>query len=164
VANPPALPSPAARGVDPGPSPVAGAVSLPGSAPGVSSGPVPWDPGTLKPLFEQIIDGAEQSRISGRKDRAAAVGLPDNVVKAATAGAEFPGSAKTALAVSGSNATAKILNSLGVSGKYSDAAIAATAIAAIIIQCKRSDEKFEELIAEYKNSTAAKPAEPAKKP
>ena len=113
---------------------------------------MPWDPGTLRPLLEQIINSAEEARIQTRRTRAVTVGLSDRHVKEVAADAAFPGPAKTALALSGANGTAKILNSLGVSGKYSDAAIAATALAAILIQSKRSDEEeFEELIAEVQN-------------
>jgi hypothetical protein len=49
------------------------------------------------------------------------------------------------------------MNSLGVSGKYSDVAIAATALGAILIQNRRSDEKFEEIIAEFKKGQGPKP-------
>jgi hypothetical protein len=50
------------------------------------------------------------------------------------------------------------MNSLGVSGKYSDAAIALTALTAIVVSNKRSDAKFEEMIAEFKKAQAPKPA------
>lgn len=62
--------------------------------------------------------------------------------------------------MSGANATAKILNGLGVSGKYSDAAIATTALIAILISNRRSDARFEELITEFKKQSQPQPAKP----
>lgn len=50
------------------------------------------------------------------------------------------------------------MNSLGVSGKYSDVAIALTALTAIVVSNKRSDAKLDEMIAEFKKAQAPKPA------
>jgi len=140
--------------------PVNGAAVAPGVPGPVQSDVVPWDPATLRPLLEELIEGAEQSRIQKRKTRAVAVGLPDRTAKELAGDAAYPGAAKRALALSGANGTAKILNGLGVSGKYSDAAIASTALIAILISNRRSDARFEELIAEFKKQKQPTPAKP----
>ncbi|HXC34256.1 MAG TPA: hypothetical protein VNV43_00160 [Candidatus Acidoferrales bacterium] len=93
-------------------------------------------------------------------ERAKAVGLPDRTVKELASGATYPAAAKRALALSGSNGTAKLMNSLGVSGKYSDVAIAVTALTAIAVSNKRSDAKFEEMIAEFKKAQGPKTNKP----
>jgi hypothetical protein len=150
LADPQPLPSAPANGVHTVSPALNGAAALPGTAPIVQE--IPWDPAALRPLLEELIDGAEQGRAEKRRARAAAVGLPDRVVKEVTAGAVYPAAAKRALALSGSNGTAKLMNSLGVSGKYSDVAIAATALTAIMVSNRRSDAKFEELITEFKKA------------
>jgi len=156
VVKPPPLPSAPANGNGPVAPAINGAGALPGAAPGVQSDAVPWDPAALRPLLEELIDGSEQSRVQKRQERAKAVGLPDRIVKELASGATYPAAAKRALALSGSNGTAKLMNSLGISGKYSDVAIAATALTAIIVSNKRSDAKFEELIAEFKKAQGPK--------
>ncbi|MGH8022226.1 MAG: hypothetical protein ACRED1_01490 [Limisphaerales bacterium] len=109
-------------------------------------------------MLEELIEGAEQARIAKRRGRAVAVGLPDRIVKEVAGDANYPGAAKRALALSGSNSAAKLLNELGVSGKYSDAAIAGTALAAILLANRRSDAHFEQLIAEFKKAQGPKAA------
>ena len=159
LAEPPPLPSAAETGNGSLPPPVNGlAPGAPGAVP-VQSDVVPWDPGTIRPLLEELINGSEQSRVQKRKTRAVAVGLPDRIVKEVAGDANYPDAAKRALALSGANGTAKILNGLGVSGKYSDAAIASTALIAILISNRRSDARFEEMIAEFKKSQVPKPAQ-----
>ena len=156
--NPPALPSALPPVLNSTIAPAAGASpGTPGPAP-LQSDAVPWDPAAIRPLLEEIINGTEQSRIQDRRSKAAAVGLPDKVVKEVASLASYPDAAKRALALSGSSATAKAMNSLGISGKYSDAAIASTALIAIMVSNRRSDEKFEEMIAEFKKGQAPKPA------
>lgn len=161
AASPPALPSPVSSVANPGPASTPGATALPGSpAPGQSV-PVPWDPNTLKPLLEQIIDGAEKARVAKRRAQAVAVGMPGPVVEESASLATFPGSAKTGLAVSGANGVAQIMNSLKISGKFQDPSIAVLSIASIVVSMQQSDAKFEEMIAEFKKSKAA---EEPKKP
>jgi hypothetical protein len=160
LADPPPLPSAPANGSGPVAPPINGAGALPGAAPGVQSDAVPWDPAALRPLLEELIEGAEQSRVHKRLERAKAVGLPDRTVKELASGATYPAAAKRALALSGSNGTAKLMNSLGVSGKYSDVAIAVTALTAIAVSNKRSDAKFEEMIAEFKKAQGPKTNKP----
>jgi hypothetical protein len=118
---------------------------------------VPWEAATLRPLFEQLIEGAEEACVEKRRVKALSAGLPDKVVKEIVSDAHYPGAAKRALALSGPNATAKALNSWGVSGKYSDAAIAMTAVMAIVIHDKRSNAKLDELIAEFKKAKGTEP-------
>ena len=117
----------------------------------------PWEAGTLRPLFEQLIEGGEEARVEKRRVKATAAKLPDKIVKEIVSDAHFPGAAKRAFVLSGPNATAKALNSFGISGKYSDAAIAMTALVAIVVHGKRSDAKLDELIAEFKKSKAKNP-------
>jgi len=118
---------------------------------------VPWDPGTLRPLFQQLIDGAEQTRVEARRLKVEQAQLPEKLQKEIIADSHFPNAGKNALVLAGPNATARALNDLGVSGKYSDAAIALTALAAIVISCKRSDAKLDELIAEWKKKNGTNP-------
>jgi hypothetical protein len=113
---------------------------------------VPWESGTLRPLFESLLEGAEEARVEGRRVKATAVGLPDKDIKDILSDARYPATAKRALVLAGPNATVKVLNDFGISGKYSDAAIAGTALVAILLQSRRSDAKFNELIEEYKKS------------
>jgi len=124
---------------------------------------VPWESGTLRPLFEQLIEGAEEARVEGRRVKATTAGLPEKHVKDIAIDARFPATAKRALVLSGPNATARLLNQIGISGKYSDAAIAGTALVAILIQSRRSDAKFDELIREFKKAQGTEPKDEVKK-
>lgn len=158
LADPVPLPSAPPPPIGPIQTPVNGASALPGSPDPVQSVAVPWEPDTIKPLLELLIEETEQSRINSRKSRCATIGLPERVTKEVVILAAYPAKAKQALVLSGANGTTKILNAVGISGKYSDAAIAVTALLAIVISNRKSDEKFEELIEEFKLSQ--EPAKP----
>jgi hypothetical protein len=160
VAEPPALPSMATPGPGPGPaSPGAGSTPAPGEAVALDPA-IPWDPATLKPIFEELIEGAEQSRVEKLRNMAIQGGLSDKLVQEIARDSRYSPVAKRTMALTAPNVTAKALNRIGVSGKYSDEAILLTALIGNFVQGRRLQSKLQKLI----EQTAAKKAEDPKKP
>jgi len=155
LALPPALPSALENGN--------GAVQAPpgGPAPGVP-GPdlqaapvIPWNPDTLRPLFEELVDAAEEGRVEKFRTVAAQGGLPEGLVKEIAGDAKYSPVMKRTICSTAPNVMAKTMNRLGVSGEYSDEAILATALTANLIQSRRLMAKLENLIEEAKAAKAA---------
>jgi hypothetical protein len=116
---------------------------------------IPWDPDALRPIFEELIDGAEESRVE--KFRAAAVeaSLPDSVVKEIAKDAAYAPAWKRTITSTAPRVTAKTMSRIGISGKYSEEAILATALVSNFVQGRRLAARLEKLIEEAKAAKAA---------
>ncbi len=146
LAEPAPLPALAAPG--PGPEPAPPGAVVP-AAPGEGAAPepvVPWDPATLRPLFEELIEGAEESRVQKFRNMATEGGLPDKLVQEIARDAKYPPMAKRTMSITAPNVTAKAFNRIGLSGKYSDEAILATALIANLVKGRRLQAKLQKLI------------------
>jgi hypothetical protein len=154
MAEPPPLRSAfeSAPGDGPAPSPDgAAALAAPDASP-----EVPWDAELLKPLVQEAIDAAEQSRINGIKEDAEKAKLGADLVKEICRDARYLPAFKSTAGTTGPRAIAKVLNRAGVSGKYSDEGLFALAIVALWIQGRRVRGKLDTLIADSKQPAEEK--------
>lgn len=103
-------------------------------------------------MFEESLDAAESKRVKTLTEAAIEAGLGLKVAQEIAKEAEYPAAAKTALNKSGPRAVAKLMNRIGVSGKYSDEGLAVFGLVSILIQGQRLEAKIEVLIAEAKKA------------
>jgi hypothetical protein len=146
VAEPPPLPSAVQTENGSVPPP---ANSLVAGAPGPAApedAPVPWDPASLRPLFEELIEGAEESRVNKLRSMATKAALPDKLVAEIARDAKYSPTCKRTMILTAPNVTAKAMNRIGISGKYSDEAILLTAVIGNFIQGRRLQGKLQKLI------------------
>ncbi|MGO8839478.1 MAG: hypothetical protein ACLP7I_12100 [Limisphaerales bacterium] len=73
-------------------------------------------------------------------------GLPDKLVQEIARDAKYPPMAKRTMSITAPNVTAKAFNRIGLSGKYSDEAILATALIANLVKGRRLQAKLQKLI------------------
>jgi hypothetical protein len=107
---------------------------------------IPWDPATLRPLFEELIEGAEEGRVEKLRAMAIKGGLPDKLVTEVARDAKYSPVVKRTMVLTAPNVTAKAFNRIGISGKYSDEAILATALVSNLVQSRRLQAKLQKLI------------------
>ena len=125
---------------------------------------IPWDPEQLKPLFDELIDGAEESRVLKFTKAAEAASLPARLVKEISTDAKYSPSMKRAISYTAPRVMADAANSLGISGKYSNVGVLVTAMVAERVRSSRLMARLEKLVAENKAQAATvtrpAPAEP----
>ncbi len=78
---------------------------------------VPWDPGTLKPLFDQLIPTIENLTVAQITGRAVKAKLPKAVQAEIEKDARWSDPARKAVAVSAPQVAAKWLNKTGISSE-----------------------------------------------
>jgi hypothetical protein len=118
-------------------------------APAVGSpAPVPWDSGTLKPLFETLVPECEKWDVSSLKAKAEPLG------RAAVELVEREGSwnpvAKKAVIESAPACIANLLNSVGVSAEHAPTVTLLTAAGCILAGRSTLASKIEQLVKERK--------------
>ena len=146
----PSAPSPTADSLAPAP----GVVAADFGGAGV---PVPWQADSLKPLFEQLIEAAEESRVSSFLGKCKEAGLLGKLLKEIEADARFPKAAKLLLCRSLPRLAAKWLNMSGISAEYEDEVECVSAMILIVSNDRKLSARLDQVIAEIK-----KPAEQAK--
>jgi hypothetical protein len=156
LAQPPPLPSATAPG-EAATAPVAGAAE-PGAVRLVAAPVLPWQPETLKNLFEQLLEAAEEGRVAAFLGKCAEAKLTAELVREIKADAHFPKAAKVLLADALPRLAAKWLNRSGMSAEYQDEISCLTAMVLIVQHDRGISSKLDELIA-----AAKKPVEPEKK-
>jgi hypothetical protein len=155
---------------DPAPLPSAppGAVQAP--APDLAGQPgaeapaapaVPWEPQTLKPIFDQLLPTVEQLTVNQVTSRAHKAKLPVELVEEIEHDAKWNGAAKKALEISCPQVAAKWLNKSGISAENQAEVVLGTAIASILASHMMLLRRMDKLIA-VANIPAAKPAEEKK--
>jgi hypothetical protein len=110
---------------------------------------VPWDPETLKPIFEQLIPAAEQVSVQSLTSRAAKANLPAEVLKEVEKDARWSPPTKTALLISAPQVCAKWLNKTGISAENQAEVVLGTAIASLIASHALLARKLTQMVAEH---------------
>ena len=154
------------------PEPAALPSALPGAtmapAPGESAVPgagqaatpfVPWDPSTIKPLVEKMMEAAEQGRLAKFAAKTQQLGDMPKLIKEIQDDAHFPPEAKAMLSISLPRMAAKWLNKSGLSAEYQDEIACGTAVLLIVQHNRKIDQKLDKLIA-----AATKAKEPKREP
>jgi hypothetical protein len=95
-------------------------------------GPSPWDPGLLKPVFDQLVPSIEKFMVARIGAKAAKAGLPTEVVREIEKDAAFPIPAKAGISTTGPMCVAKWLNMSGIGAENAPEIILATAVASIV--------------------------------
>lgn len=95
---------------------------------------MPWDSGTLKPLFEELVPALEKADVASLKKRAEKIS-PDLVLLVETDG-KWSEPAKTSILSAAPQVAAKWLNASGISAENQGEVV--LAIAAISILTSRS--------------------------
>lgn len=163
--QPPPLPSVPPEGknpsdLDPIPTPAAsGSADI--VSPGLEAGlpTVPWQPDTLRPLLEQLVEAAEESRVAHFLARCADAGLTGKLVREIEADARFPKAAKVLLCRALPRLSAKYLNKIGLSSEYEDELACIGAVLLIVQNDRKLESRLVELIEAAKAKTT--PAEPS---
>ena len=150
----PCAPAPAVGAPPPSPDAV-------GAVPGPA--PVPWEAGTLKPLFDQLLPTVEALTVAQLTTRATKARLPSPVVAEIGKDAAWPSPARKALEVSSPRVAAKWLNRTGLSAEHQDELILGTAICSIFASHTMLLRKLDKLIADANAAQppTAKPTPPA---
>ena len=156
LAQPPPLPS-AVPGDAGATAPLAGGAE-PGAVRLVAAPVLPWQPETLKSLFEQLLEAAEEGRVAAFLGKCAEAKLTAELVREIKADARFPKAAKVLLADALPRLAAKWLNRSGMSAEYQDEISCLTAMVLIVQHDRGISSKLDELIAAAKKPVE-KPAE-----
>lgn len=135
----------------------------PGAPPASGPAPVPWDPGTLRPIFDQLVPAAEKFMVSRVVGRAAKLDCQRDLLAEIEKDAAWPGPAKTALQATGPLCVAKWLNQSGIGAENAPEVILATAVAGLIAHHLMLSAKLERII-QANAPTKPKPDAPAPKP
>ncbi len=88
--------------------------------------------------------------------------LPDKVIQEIARDAHYSTTCKRTLALTAPAVTAKTMNRIGLSGKYSDEAILLTALIGNFVQGRRIQSRLQKLIEQANKQKQPKPEE--KKP
>lgn len=144
LANPAPLPA-----AVPGqaPPPAGGLGAGPGLPLGGGGGPVPWEAGTLKPLFDQLLPAVEVLTVRAVIERADKARLPAAVVKEIERDAAWNEPAKKAIGVAAPQVAAKWLNKSGLSAENQPELVLGTAVAALIVHQNKVLARLDKLIA-----------------
>lgn len=129
----------------------------PGIAGPESSAPVvPWQPETLNSLVEELLNAAEEGRVSSFAGKCTEAGLMPKLVKEIGEAAHFPRAARVLLKESLPRLSAKWLNRSGISSEYQDEVAVVTALLLIVQHDRKTSAKLDELIAAYKQKPEEK--------
>ena len=128
----------------PPPDSVGGNAGVPSADSGVA--PVAWQPDSLKPLIEQLIEAAEAGRVGNFVSKCAEAGLTGKLVREIEVDAHFPKAAKFLLCRSLPRLSAKYLNQLGLSSEYEDELACVGAVLLIVQNDRKLDSRLVELI------------------
>lgn len=161
-AEPPPLPSAIPGVAGPTPPPTG---ALPVDVVGPPAGEsvaVPWQPDSLRPLFEQLIEAAEESRVGNFIGKCSEAGLTGKLVKEIQEDAHFPKAAKVLLCRSLPRLAAKWMNKSGLSAEYEDEVAVVSALLLIVQNDRKLANRLEEVIAANKAEGRAKGAKEAK--
>ena len=104
-----------------------------GPAPALGAPPVPWDPSTLRPIFEQILPAVERWSTERLLAKAVKAGAPVEQIKEVRTDAAWPAPAKAAINATGPDCLAKLLNSSGIGAQNAPELILATAVTSILV-------------------------------
>lgn len=161
-AEPPPLPSavPGVAGAPPSPA-AAQLLDLASQVSGEGA-PVPWQPDSLRPLFEQLIEAAEESRVGNFIRKCSEAGLTGKLVKEIQEDAHFPKPAKVLLCRSLPRLAAKLMNKSGLSAEYEDEVAVVSALLLVVQNDWKLANRLEEVIAANKAEGRAKEAKEAK--
>lgn len=135
------------------PSAVPGATQTPGNSPAAAPGSpvdpafVPWQADIIKPLVEDLLEAAEESRVAQFAAKCKQLGDMPKLIKEIEGDAHFPKAAKVLLVTSLPRLAAKWLNKSGISAEYQDELAVATAFLLIIKQDRATNAKLDKLIA-----------------
>lgn len=119
----------------------------------------PWQPEALAGVVDEIIEAAEEGRVSGYIARCAEAGLGPKLASEIEKDARFPKVAKALLKRAIPRLIAKWLNKAGLSAEWEDEISVMTALILIVKHNWQVSTKFDKLIEERN----PKPAEPEKK-
>lgn len=161
AANPAPLPA-AVPGSTPPPAPGVG--TGPSLPPAGVAGPLPWEAGTLKPLFDQLIPAVEVLTVRAVTDRADKARLPVAVVKEIERDAAWNEPAKKAIAVAAPQVAAKWLNKSGLSAENQPELVLGTAVAALLVHQNKVLSRLDKLIAANTAAAKAEEKKPEAKP
>lgn len=129
----------------------------PAPAPG---GPgVPWDPGLVKPIFEQLIPACEKYAQGRLVAKAGKLAAPPELIREIERDAAWPAPAKAALVSAGPICAAKWLNQSGIGAENAPEVILGTALATLVAHHLALSAKLDRLIA-----AQAPPPKPAPPP
>lgn len=146
--DPPALPAKLDGPVGQVPPVADGAAPVPGAPLAAPGAPVPWDPETLKPIFEQLVPACEQLDVQSITRLAAEADLEKEVLKEVEKDARWSPPTKTALLMSGPQVAAKWLNKTGISSENQGEVVLGMAIASIVASHVLLVKKLEKIIAD----------------
>ena len=146
--DPPALPAKLDGPVGPVPPSPDGVAPMPGAPLAAPGAPLPWDPETLKPIFEQLVPACEQLDVQSVTRLAAEADLPKEVLKEVEKDARWTPPTKTALLISAPQVAAKWLNKSGISSENQGEVVLGMAIASIVASHVLLVKKLERMIAE----------------
>lgn len=111
---------------------------------------MPWDPEQLKPLLDELIDTAEAGRVEKFRGLANEAQFPPKVASEIAGDAKYAPALKKSMQLTAPRVVARAANRIGISGRYSDEGILATALLANYVQGRRLMARLEKLIAEQK--------------
>lgn len=124
---------------------------------------VPWEPSTLKPIFDQLIPSVESMTVKQITSRAAKAKLSKELVAEIEKDAQWAAPARKAIEVTAPRITAKWLNKTGVSAEHQDEIVFGTAIATITASHVMLLNKLDKMIeAQSVTPQESKAKEPAK--
>ena len=159
--DPPALPAKLDGSVGQVPTPADGVASVPGAPLAAPGAPIPWDPETLRPIFEQLVPACEQLDVQTITRLAAEADLPKEVLKEVEKDARWTPPTKTALLLSAPQVAAKWLNKSGISSENQGEVVLGMAIASIVASHVLLVKKLERMIADKNPPKEAAPGSPA---
>ena len=115
----------------------------------------------MRPLFEELIEGMEEGRVEKLRTMAFKGGLPDKLVTDVARDAKYSPVVKRTMVLTAPNVTAKAFNRIGISGKYSDEAILATALISNMVSGRRLQAKLQKLIEQNQRKKKEEPVKPS---
>jgi hypothetical protein len=121
---------------------------------------VPWDAGTLAPLFRQLIPTVEKAMVSSVIGKCEKAGFPGVVIEKLEKDAAWPEAAKQALAIAGPQVTAKWMNKTGISAENQPEVVLVTALATLAANHFTLMSRLNKLIAAQPAAAAAAPKKP----
>jgi len=152
VAEPPPLPSALPRVGNS--TPALNGVQILGVANPSEPAPVLWQPDTLNDLVGELLDAAEDNRVSNFVGRCQEAGLMGKLVKEIESDARFPKTAKLLFKRALPRLAAKWLNKAGISAENQDELELITALLLIVQHDRKTSKKLDELIDKVKEEKA----------